>query len=375
MRLLLVTPVFYPHRSGAVTQLHKLAKTLQSYDHYVEILTAYPSAVGSTYYDGVPIEYNFSISPSKAYNFSPAIVTTFLKKRNFDLVHAWDYQSFPCHFIALSRYLFNRRIPFCFSPQYHIVGGTQFRTALRLSFKLFGNFAFQEANKIICISRYELKNLQDAFSLDEKKIELIPLGVDLPITNPTISQELSGNLQVLYVGRLEKYKGIDLLLKALAILKGETVQLMIVGRGSIESDLMKLAKGLHIEKRVTFCGHVSDTELDRIYKESDVLALPSLFESFGLTMAEAVSYGKVVISTNVGFMYDLCQINEMQRALLLPMPPSSSDIADKIKIVIHSPDLAQQIASRNFRILASEYSWKRVGERINNLYMQLAQKN
>ena len=375
MRLLFVTPVFYPHRSGAVTQLHKLAKTLQSYGHYVEILTAYPSAVGSVHYDGIPVEYNFSISPGKAYNFSPAIVATFLKKRNFDLVHAWDYQSFPCHFIALSRYLFDRRIPFCFSPQYHMVGGTQLRTALRLSFKLFGRFVFREANKIICISRYELKNLQAAFSLDEKKIEMIPLGIDLKTTNPGMRQEPSGNLQVLYVGRLEKYKGIDLLLKALPLLKDESVQLVIVGRGSYESDIMKLAKNLHIEKKVTFCGHVSDAELDRIYQESDVLALPSLFESFGLTMAEAVSYGKVVISTNVGFMYDLCQINEMQRALLLPMPPSPLDIADKIKIVIHSPDLAQQIASRNFRILASEYSWKRVGERINNLYMQLAQKS
>lgn len=252
-----------------------------------------------------------------------------------------------------------------------MVGGTQLRTALRLSFKLFGRFVFREADKIICISRYELKNLQSAFSLDGKKIELIPLGIDLRETNPGIGRKSLRNLQVLYVGRLEKYKGIDLLLEALPLLKGEAIQLVIVGQGSFESDLMKLAKDLNLEKRITFCGHVSDAELDRIYKESDILALPSLFESFGLTMAEAVSYGKVVISTNVGFMHDLCQINEMQRALLLPMPPSPSDIADKIRIVLRSPDLAQEIVSRNFGIVASEYSWKRVGERINDLYMQL----
>jgi 1,4-alpha-glucan branching enzyme len=220
-----------------------------------------------------------------------------------------------------------------------------------------------------------LKNLQEAFSLNEKKIELIPLGIELKVTNSATSQKLSQNLQVLYVGRLEKYKGIDTLLEALSILKQEAVELIIVGRGSYELELVKLAKALCVEKRVTFCGHVSDVDLDKIYKKSDVLVLPSLFESFGLTMAEAVSYGKVVISTNVGFMYDLCQTNAKQRSLLLPLPPSALDIAEKIRIVINSPDLVQQITSTNFRILSAEYSWKRVSDSINNLYMQLGQKN
>jgi glycosyltransferase involved in cell wall biosynthesis len=375
MRILLVPPVFYPHRSGAVTQVHKLAKTLQSHEHYVEILTAYPSYVGFCYYDNILVNYSFSISPDKAYNFSPTIIAALIRKRKFDLVHTFDYQSFPAHFIALSRSLFSKKTKLCFSPQYHQIGGTPFRTALRLGFKVFGNLVFHEADRVICISHYELKNLLSAFRIPERKLAVIPLGIDLKSkVSPRVGDPSRG-LQLIYVGRLEKYKGVHLILEALSLLADKSIKLSIIGRGSYEDELRKMTQNLDLGNSVSFQSGVSDKELDCLYRKSDSLILPSLFESFGLTIAEAMSYGKPVISTNVGFMYDLCQTNKMQQALLLPMPPTSEAIADKIRFLLNSPVLAQKIAARNLEILSSVYSWEKVSERIESMYTLLTGKN
>jgi len=371
MKVLLVTPAFFPHRSGVVTQVSKLAKALRNYNYSVEILTAYPKFIGSSSYQDIPVHYSFSISPNKQYIFSPALIATFVRRKDFDLVHAWDYQSFPSHFIALSKFLFHAKIPFCFSPQYHMTGGTLFRTGLRFALKSFGDFAFRVANKVICISHYELNNLLKCFTIERGKLEVIPLGIDLDETKLTNSCEPKEYLQLLYVGRLERYKGVHLLLSALSLLKKGDVRLSIVGDGPFKNELEKLKRKLHLEKRVSFLGHVSDMELDRIYRESDVFVLPSIVESFGLVISEAMSYGKTIISTNVGFMYDICLVNRLQRRLLLSMPPTSKEIADRIRFVLQSPGLTKEIAYRNLQILRSKYSWKEVGEKINKTYTQL----
>jgi D-inositol-3-phosphate glycosyltransferase len=109
---------------------------------------------------------------------------------------------------------------------------------------------------------------------------------------------------ILYVGRLDKLKGLDILLRAVARLEDmPDVRLLIVG-GTVgdqeTSDLRLLARELGIDRRVDFLGSVDQTLLPRYYAASDVCVLPSHYESFGFAALEAAACEKPVVASNVG---------------------------------------------------------------------------
>jgi len=104
----------------------------------------------------------------------------------------------------------------------------------------------------------------------------------------------------LFVGRLRRYKGVPVLLHALARTTG--LQLRIVGAGPLEAELARLCDALGLSSRVTFLGDLPDAELDREYRSARALVLPSVdrSEAFGIVLAEALSRGTPCISTEVG---------------------------------------------------------------------------
>nr|MDO8132623.1 glycosyltransferase family 4 protein [Candidatus Njordarchaeum guaymaensis] len=260
MDVLLVSPVFLPHRSGAVTLVCRLAESLKEEGHNVEILAAYPRRSGTSLYKGIRVRHAFSISPGTTYAFSPTLVAT-LRKRRFDVVHAFDYQSFPCHFIALSKFIFHSEIPFCFSPQYHPIGGTAFRSGMRSVLKYFANFVFQQSDKIICLSNHERLSMLENLDVQKEKIDVVPLGLDLDDKRIPAARQRTGSLRLLYVGRLERYKGVQLILWALSRLEEKDVELSVVGYGTFADELRRLANRLDLGRRVTFLGRIDDTKL------------------------------------------------------------------------------------------------------------------
>jgi glycosyltransferase involved in cell wall biosynthesis len=93
---------------------------------------------------------------------------------------------------------------------------------------------------------------------------------------------------ILYVGRIEKYKGIDYIVKALKYLP-ENFILEIVGKGSYKPKIVKLAKGLGVVDRIKFYQNLSREELIEKYAKADVLVLLSKYEAYGLVVAEALA--------------------------------------------------------------------------------------
>ena len=108
----------------------------------------------------------------------------------------------------------------------------------------------------------------------------------------------------LFVGRLEKVKGIDLLLRATALLKEENLNfhLTVVGRGGMEEWAKSFLKQEGIEDRITFTGILSDLSLASLYQSSDCVVIPSRSESIPLVFSEALNSGKELIVTDVGDM-------------------------------------------------------------------------
>lgn len=108
----------------------------------------------------------------------------------------------------------------------------------------------------------------------------------------------------LFVGRLEKVKGIDLILSAMALLKGENLNfhLTVVGRGDMGEWAESFSKHEGIEDRITFTGALSDPFLASLYQSSDCVVIPSRSESIPLVFSEALNFGRELIVTDVGDM-------------------------------------------------------------------------
>ncbi|MBW2045840.1 MAG: glycosyltransferase family 4 protein [Deltaproteobacteria bacterium] len=134
---------------------------------------------------------------------------------------------------------------------------------------------------------------------------------------------------ILYVGRLSKEKGIDVLIRSFRELKGNFLRLDIVGDGPENKFLKELAME---DKRVIFYGKVKDCEIDEFYKGADVVVVPSVwYENFPTVVLEAVSFGVPVIGSNIGGIPE--QIQDGSNGFLI-RPKDSEDLKQKIKIFI-----------------------------------------
>lgn len=167
----------------------------------------------------------------------------------------------------------------------------------------------RRADKVIAISEAIGTLISDHHNVPKEKIVVSPLGIDLPDEPPTVNDSDKYTLNVLFVGRLEKRKGIETLLEAIpsVIDKVPNASFTIVGGDTNASPLGGSYKNYllrNLDKRyhpyVTFTGFIPDTELRKYYENCDLFVAPSLYESFGLIYLEAMAWGKPVIGCNVG---------------------------------------------------------------------------
>lgn len=155
--------------------------------------------------------------------------------------------------------------------------------------------ALKECDRIITISKYNKKILTDDFGVEDTKIIVNYLFVE------NIDNSVN-KTKVLIVGRYVEKKGHDTLFHALKQLEREDVVLWVAGIGD-DSHLKSMARDLGVENKIVFFGEVSDTMLQLLYEYCDIFCLPSKSaqngdsEGIPVSLMEAMSYGKPVIST------------------------------------------------------------------------------
>ena len=143
----------------------------------------------------------------------------------------------------------------------------------------------------------------------QEKIRVVHFGIDPARFRPTeASQRRAQELRrrfgpgplALFVGRLRYYKGVDVLVQALA--RTPEVRGVIVGAGPMEAQIRGLVRQLGLAERVHFAGHVADEDLPAFYQAGDLFVLPSVHrsESLGIVLLEAMASGLPVVSTELG---------------------------------------------------------------------------
>ena len=247
--------------------------------------------------------------------------------------------------------------------------------------------AVRESAALVAASEIELGELRDLYGADPAKVHVIPGGVDPTLFRPmrqADARERLGRDQceriVLFVGRIEQIKGIDVLLRALGRLFARhpdlrsDVCLLVVG-GALDpeddapetekiQELRRLVHEHRMEANVNFVGSLDQETLALYYAAADVCAVPSLTESFGLVALEAMACGTPVVGTRVGGLQTLIEHGES--GLLVP-PGDDEALAEAIAQVLTDHRLRTHLA-HGARDRAEHYTWQNVGEKIDALY-------
>jgi len=202
---------------------------------------------------------------------------------------------------------------------------------------------------------------------------IIPNGVDTSHFSPDVSpidEFCDGKLNILFVGRLEKRKGADYLLKAYERVK-HTIpnsRLIIVGpgtrlRGKYEKQVKK--NGL---KGVVFVGFTNYDDLPRYYKTADVFCAPATgCESFGIVLLEAMAVGKPIVASNIEGYASL--VTHGVEGLLVP-PKDDEKLAQALITLLTNESLRQQMGANGI-LKAAEYDWKYVARRVLDYYTEV----
>jgi len=202
---------------------------------------------------------------------------------------------------------------------------------------------------------------------------IIPNGIDLEHFSPDvlpIERFADGKINILFVGRLEKRKGLDHLLKAYHKVKKEhaNCRLIVVGPGVRFRRKYEIYVRRHRLADVVFVGMVDYDELPRYYKTADIFCSPATGrESFGIVLLEAMALGKPVVATSIEGYAGV--ITNGEEGYLVP-PKDDKELARSLMALINDESLRQQMGARGL-ITAREHDWKKIALLVADYYTEM----
>lgn len=242
----------------------------------------------------------------------------------------------------------------------------------------------RRADRIVVATIAETTQLRFLYRVDQRKLVIIPPGVDTSHFYPIPADEAKQfiglkpeNRMVLFVGRIEPLKGVDTLIQAMSCLDLQgmhrPVHLAIIGGDVSESPedmseemnrLQKLCDDLLMGAMVIFLGKRGQDTLPYYYSAAEVVVMPSLYESFGMVALEAMACGTPVIASEVGGLGYLVQ-DGLTGYTIPDSDPKA--LSDKLSKLLGDSGLRHQMG-RNAAEYAFDYAWGKIASQIVEVY-------
>lgn len=219
-------------------------------------------------------------------------------------------------------------------------------------------------DKIIALS-HSTKDKLIMQKIPSKKIEVVYAGVDLNFFN-SVKEKKSKDLSICTISRLVSYKRIDLLIKALSLVKSKNgkIKLTIVGEGPEKNNLKDLAKDLKVDNLITWKYNISREELASILKSSTVFCLPSEVEGFGMVILEAASCRLPYIISDIPV---LLEITRKAQGGLTFNRGDENDLAERISELMGNSKKREKLSQEAYE-LAKSYSWDEIAGKFEKVY-------
>lgn len=212
------------------------------------------------------------------------------------------------------------------------------------------------------------------------KVEVIPFGIstkdyDKAERYPILTDGLNdkNNVKILFVGRLVYYKGIDVLIEAMA--KTEGAELFIIGGGELDGMLEKRAHELGISDRIHFMGRIEKSDLLASFADCDFFVLPSVnrAECFGLVQLEAMVYGKPVINTSLPTAVP--EVSVHGETGLTVEPGNVDALAEAMNTLVKDKEMRETFGKKARQRCEDSYSLSKMQEKLYASYLELLGKN
>ena len=375
MKILCVIPTYWPafQFGGPIFSVHNLNRALAKKGIDVSVYTTNAGLVSKVplgeevNLEGVKVTY-FRFTKlcefigKDGWQFSREMAE-FLKNnlKDFDLVYIVNVWSYPAAVAAHYSRLYAK--PYILVPSGMLYPGTFFKKAWKK--RPYYYFVVKRNLEGACAIHYtaedEAHKTHLFLNLKNRPLT-VPNGIDLSEFSDLPDREklrarypqLRDKQTILFLGRLNRIKGLDILIKAYAMIAKERqdTHLLIVG-GSADRYAKKVKQWVRqygLGDRVSFAGMLTGQEKIEAYTGSDIFVLPSYSENFGMAVVEAMACGlPVVISNRVGVAKKIAQNNSG-----IIIDTNAQDLYRGIKLLLDNPVLKKEIAV-NAKILAQDY--------------------
>lgn len=232
-------------------------------------------------------------------------------------------------------------------------------------------FNLKKADKI-CSTSHAMKD--EIVKYTNKDISVIPFGIDLNIFKPFYSHHVfkENTIVIGIIKHLEKEYGVVYLIEAFSLLlkklKGYPIKLLIVGKGSLEAELRTKAKDIGIDGDTVFTGYIPPDEIPFYQNMLSIAVFPSLKESFGVSVAEAMACEKPVVVTNVGGLPEV--VENGVTGLIVP-PANAEKLAEAIEKLIVNQELRITLGKQGRQRVEKLYNWENNLAAMTSIYNEV----
>ncbi|PIY93737.1 MAG: hypothetical protein COY69_00075 [Candidatus Magasanikbacteria bacterium CG_4_10_14_0_8_um_filter_32_14] len=385
MKVAHIVCTYPPYYGGMGNIAFQMASYLSLFGHKIKVFTPQYSPKTDKKELKDKQDYVQRLSAPLQYGNAAYLPTISKELDKFDLVHL-HYPFFGTANLVRKWKLKNKNKPLVVT--YHM--DTRGDGLKGFIFKIYTKFWMPKilgvADKIL-VSSFDYIEHSDArkfFLANKEKFVELPFGVDTKIFCPRQKDDnlfSKNNLQkdvstLLFVGGMDTahyFKGIEILLQALFLLKENNVkiQTIFVGGGKLREKFVLEAKGMGLENETHFVGHISNEELPSYYNLADLFILPSIntAEAFGVVLLEAMASGVPIIASDLPGVRTVAKdggevfpVKDFQALVSL----IKDYFTKKENIAVYKKQVRD--------IAVEKYSWSSVVDRLDNIYSQLVDK-
>jgi glycosyltransferase involved in cell wall biosynthesis len=391
LEIAMVTPVYTAESSwGPVTVIKNIVRSLRNVGYNFAIYAgnaASPNKPANLpareYIDGALVKRYKTIFGIGSYRFAPQMLVDLLRD-DFDIIHAHCARSFELDLAAYISMFRNK--PLIISAHgtlANYLGMRDISQRLRILHKIHNivlRFSLNQAKIVTALSELEARQYAQLFRVPSKRIATVPNGVDLSLYLELPSEGVfrakyrieDDKKIILYVGRINKVKGIDFLIRSFSYLTNETnydkAVLVIAGPDDgylHEAEL--LSRSLGIEDKVVFTGFLSEHDKVCAYVDSTVVVHPESFNVILIAPLEAAVSGKPIILSSGNY---LSEIAEREGFGFSVQFGNVTDMVALLLRVLRADDLVKVMGGKGREFVLRNLSWSN----IMNVYKEIYRK-
>lgn len=385
MKILQMIPAFYPAVAygGTVNVAYYLSKGLAKKNHEVTVYTSDTldkdrrQKENFAVIDGINVYYFKNISNRLAWArfvLNTGVISALRKNlNNFDIIHLHGYRNFQnlfCYYYAKKH-----NIPYIVQAHGSLPYFNQKQLIKKSIDSIVGCRLLQDASRVIALHKTEADQYKK-MGVSENKIEIIPNGIDLseyeslPERGQFRSKYHIKDCEkiILYLGRIHKSKGIDLLIAAYSELVKDLKDSILVIVGPDDghlSDLKKQTAELGIEDKVLFTGPLFNRDKLTVFVDADVFVTPK-FSGLPVTFIEACACGIPIITTTEGDDIDWIDSN-----VGFVVEYSVSSISQSVTKLLRDDELQRRFSNKGKDLVRNELNWSRISKCFEELYSSL----